>query len=109
MLELLEKLNARCGWDCVVKSYDGWRLCISSGLSVDYATPLAIFSGVSYLSCPMEFSHPRFRLASTNERKLVGRLVFLDEYDNVVAIEGETAANADPQVYFIVAQSGDLA
>lgn len=108
MIELLKKLNARCGWDCVVKSYDGWRLCISSGSSVDCATPLVIFSGVSYLSCPMEFSHPRFRLAVTNERNLVGKFVLLDEHDHVVAIEGETAANDDPQVYFIVAQSGDL-
>lgn len=109
MIELLKDVNARCGWDCVLTSYDGWRMHFSSGSCPEYATPLVTFSGVSYLSCPMEFRHPVFRLASTSERNLIGSHVLLDDTDYVIAIEAETMASDKPDVYLIAAQSGELA
>ena len=72
MNQVLDALNAACGWECVVKSYDGWRLVITSGTSAEYAAPVATFAGVSYVSLTFEFSHPKFRLANRTEREQVG-------------------------------------
>ena len=108
MNELLEQLNSCCGWDCVLKSYDGWRLCLASGSSPEYALPLVAFSGVSYLACPTEFSHPRFRPATDAEREQIERLVPLDVKDFLVAIEAETMAGLDRHVFFVAAESGAL-
>lgn len=104
----LDKLNVRCGLDCIIKSFDGWSLCISSGSSPEYAVPIAKFSGVTYISCPTEFSHPRFRLSTSAERETVKQLTPLDEQDFLVAIEAETMAGLSPQIFFIVAESGEL-
>lgn len=108
MDEFLRNLSLRCGWDCVLKSYDGWRLCLASGTSTEYATPLVAFSGVSYFGCPVEFSHANFRLANEDERKSIRALVPLDTEDNVIAIEAETMAELERQVFFLVAESGEL-
>ena len=108
MQQVLDTLNSRCGWECVVKSYDGWRLGVSSGSSVEYATPLATFTGVSYVSLPFDFSHPEFRLASSVEREQIGKVVPLEPEDVVFAIEAETMAPLNRQVFFLVALSVEL-
>jgi hypothetical protein len=108
MQQLLDTLNSHCGWECVVKSYDGWRLSVSSGSSVEYATPLATFAGVSYVSLPFDFSHPEFRLASSVEREQIGKVVPLEPEDVVFAIEADTMASFDRQVFFLVALSVEL-
>ncbi|GLS97881.1 hypothetical protein [Piscinibacter gummiphilus] len=108
MKQLLDALNSRCGWDCVIKSYDGWRLSLSSGTSVEYATPVAAFIGVSYVSLPFEFSHPKFRIASLVEREKIEKVVPVDPEDAVLAIEAETMASFDRQVFFLVASSVEV-
>jgi hypothetical protein len=108
MDKFLEDLSSHCGWDCVLKSYDGWRVCLASGTSPEYATPLVAFCGVSYLACPTEFSHANFRLANEAERKSMGKLVPLGVEDYVVAIEAETMAGLERQIFFVVAQSCEL-
>ena len=107
MRELLDDINRRCGPDCLIKEYDGWSLRVYSGTSTEYAKPLVVFSGVSYVSCPMEFSHPEFRLANHAEREAVGRVVPLEEGDFVVTIEAETMAGLGRHVFFIVASSAE--
>lgn len=109
MNELLEALNAACGWECMVKSYDGWRLGLSSGTSAEYALPVAVFTGVSYVSLPIEFSHPEFRVASLTEREQVGKVVPIEPEDTVFAIEAETMASLDRQSFYLVASAVELA
>ena len=109
MNQLLNALNARCGWDCVVQSYDGWRLRLASGASPAYARPLVAFAGVRYLALPVEFSHPQFRMAGQAEREQLGRLVPLAAGDLVVAIEAETMAGLVRQTFFLVAEGLELA
>ena len=108
MHELIGALNSGCGSEWLIKSFDGWNLGLSSGTSVEYAAPRVVFSGVSYMSCPFEFSHPTFRVATTSERENIGRLVPLEAEDSVVAIEAETMAGPDPHVFFLVASSATL-
>lgn len=76
---------------------------------MEQAMPLAEFSGVSYISCPTEFSHPKFRLASAEERRQVSTLVQVEETDQVVAIEAETMAGMSAHIFFLVAESVTLA
>ncbi|NQD37616.1 hypothetical protein HPT27_11320 [Permianibacter sp. IMCC34836] len=108
MNELLEVLNSRCGWECVVKSYDGWSLILSSGTSIEYAKPVAAFAGVSYLSLPFQFSHPKFRMASHIEREQVGKIVPIESEDAVLSIEAETMASPDRQTFFLVASAIEI-
>ena len=79
-----------------------------SGSSSECALPLVVFSSVSYVSCPIEFSHPRFRLASELERKRIVGLVPLDVQDFLIAIEAETMACVGRHVFFIAVESAAL-
>ena len=108
MNQVLDALNAACGWECVVKSYDGWRLVITSGTSAEYAAPVATFAGVSYVSLPFEFSHPKFRLANRTEREQVGTQVPVEPEDTVFAIEAETMASLERKTFFLVASALEL-
>lgn len=105
MDEILEKINSLCGWDCFLSAFDGWKLIISSGSSLEYAKPLVEFLGVSYLSCPTEFSHPKFRLANSDERDHIAKLVPLEETDYIIAIEAETMSNLSRHVFLFVVES----
>ena len=102
--QALELLNARCGWDCVITAFDGWRLKLSSGTSETSVSPLAEFCGVSYLSCPTSFSHARFREADAAQARIIGSLVPVESTDHVFAIEAETMAGMEPHVFFVVAE-----
>ena len=108
MRELISTLNSDCGSEWLITSFDGWNLSLSSGTSVEYAAPRVVFSGVSYMSCPFEFSHPTFRVATASERENIGKLVPLEAEDSVVAIKAETMAGLDPHVFFLVASSATL-
>ena len=104
----LAELNKPSGWDYSLSRFDGWRLQISAGTSEDTQRPLAFLGGVSYLSCPLAFSHPRFRLASGGEVAAVRAIVPLDDNDQVLAIEAETMSGTAAHVFLIVAQSIEL-
>ena len=108
MRALFNSLNSDRGSEWLVKSFDGWNLSLSSGTSAEYATPSVVFSGVSYMSCPFEFSHPTFRMATASERENIARLVPLETEDTVVAIEAETMAGLDRHVFFLAASSAAL-
>ena len=113
MAEVLSTMNRICGWDCVVSSFDGCRLYLSGGSAPEYAKPFAEFSGVEYVECAFEFSHPTFRMANDDERTKVSRLIPLDDDCYVFAIDTETMANLDPKTFLIAAmhvalRSGDL-
>ena len=109
MHEFLEELNARGSWDFVLKSFDGWSLHLSGGNSAEYASPIAIFTGVSYISCPTVFSHPSFRLGTDAERERVGKLVPLTNIDFVVAIDAETMGDLGTHVFFLVIEAARIA
>lgn len=109
MNKILDEVNARCGWDCLIGSFDGRCRCRSSGASTAHAQPLVRFNDVTYLSLPAEFSHPVFRIAAPDERAHVSTRVPLDADDAVIAIEAETMASLDRQVFFLVASSIELA
>ncbi len=106
--QALTELNKPSAWDYSLSRFDGWRLQISGGTSEDAQRPLAFLDGVSYLSCPLVFSHPRFRLASGGEVGAVRAVVPLDDDDQVLAIEAETMASTTAHVFLIVAQSIEL-
>jgi hypothetical protein len=106
--EVLEKMSTSAGWDFRVAAFDGYALTIASGTSLEYATPLAKFGGVSYFSGAMEFSHAAFQLASDLERDVIGRLVALGDDDFVVRIEAETKGSAARQRFYVVAESAVL-
>lgn len=108
MQSVLDIINARCGWDCLIHSYDGYSLALFSGTCAEYATPLAEFRGVTYLACPTEFSHPRFRLALAEERAAVGKVVPIQSDDLVVVIEAETMQSLGPQQFTLVAESARI-
>lgn len=105
---VLEKMGTCAGWDFRVAAFDGYALTIASGTSLEYASPLAKFGGVSYFSGAMEFSHASFQLASDLERDVVGRLVTIGDDDFVVRIEAETKGSADRQRFYLVAESAVL-
>ena len=108
MQQLLKFLSANTQGDFYIKSYDGWRLTLYGGTSFEYARPIASFLGVSYISCPFEFHHASFRLAKDAERRRVGECIPLAPDDLVVAIEAETMASLDRQLFFIAASGLEL-
>jgi hypothetical protein len=109
MQDLFERINAQSGWECSITGYDGWKLVFSGGSSESHGAPFAEFSGVSFLSCPTQFSHPKFRLADELERHQVGAVVPLETSDLLVAIEAETMARHQRHVFFVAAESVELA
>ena len=109
MKNVLSKLNSRVGWDCIFSSFDGYKMILNSGSSVDYARPLVAFLGVSYMNCPFEFSHPKFRMGTDEERQKIEKLSVIEGDDSLFVIEAETPAQLDKQVFFIVAEGLDLA
>ena len=108
MKRVLEALGGHYGSEWLVKSYDGWSLVFFSGSSIEYAKPTVSFSGVSYMSCPFEISHPSFREATVAERQEVGANVPLESGDMVIAIEAETMAGLARKVFFLVASGAAL-
>lgn len=106
--QALAQLSSRCGWDCMLTGFDGSRLRLSSGTSETTLRPLAEFGGVSYVSCPIEFSHPTFRVADAAERERILSCVALDHDDLALAIDAETQAGLGPRTFFIVVQSVEI-
>lgn len=109
MENLLAALTERCSWDCVLDSFDGWNLVLSSGTSEITTRPLGTFAGISYIECPTRFSHPSFRLATTQETTRIASVSALTPGDHVIAIDAETASGLGRKTFFLVAESLDLA
>ena len=104
-MSAIDEINAVKCWDYRVASFDGWRLRIIGGADLSYPDSHVLeveFRGVSYLSCPMEFSHAEFRDSTDDERKAVGQIVDLSDNQEVVVIEAEASGSITPKVFFIV-------
>lgn len=108
MQDLIDRLNKQCGWDCAISAFDGWKLVLASGSSDAHVKPLAALSGVSFLSCPTQFSHPRFSIADDSERQRIAGMVPLAPSDLLLAIEAETMSGLQRQVFFIAAESLEI-
>jgi hypothetical protein len=102
----LDRLNKFACWDYRLLSFDGSRLIIVGSTDLSYYHLVeAEFAEVSFLSCPTEFSHGRFRLATEAEHTLVNRLVAIDGEDILFAIDAESSGSMETQVFFILAQT----
>lgn len=108
MQKIFQELNSGKGWDWRISSFDGCTLDFSAGTSIEYSRLVVKVQEVSYLNCPVEFSHPIFREATPVERADIAGLVPLDQQDIIVAIEAETMAALLPRTFFIVGQSWSL-
>jgi hypothetical protein len=109
MHKIFQELNSGKGWDWCISSFDGCTLNFSAGTAIEYSRLVVKVQEVSYLNCPIEFSHPIFRQATLAERAEIAGIVPLEEQDIVVAIEAETMAALLPSTFFIVGQSWSLA
>lgn len=107
MQELLTILASKFPSEWVVSSYDGCSLTLSSGTSVEYATPTVVFSGVSYLSCPFMFSWPVFRTSTSQEREQFQAILPLEAEDVLVIIEAETMAGLERKNFSLVVQGAE--
>src|SRR5574341_1264377 len=101
MRDILALLGTKFPSEWVVASDDGWSLVLASGTSAEYAVPAVVFSGVSYLSCPFEFSWPVFRESTPQEREQLQTVVPLEAADVLIIIEAETMARLERQSFFL--------
>lgn len=105
-MDALDQLNQLACWDYQLLSFDGYRLVIAGSTDFGYYHLIeAEFAEVSFINCPTDFSHARFRLATDSEQASISRLVAIDAEHHLVAIEAETSASIDLQVFFILAES----
>ena len=77
-MTVLDQLNALGCWDFRITLFDGWRLQIIGGTSLDYSsshTDEIEFYGVTYIACPIDFSHAQFRLGTEAEKEMLSRIV----------------------------------
>ena len=96
------------GWDYEIRSFDGWTLKIVGGISVAYPDSHAVeieFGGMSYISCPHEFTNARFRQATEAELGEINDRAGLEDNDLVTVVEAEPMGHLTPRVYYIVSES----
>lgn len=67
-----------------------------------------IFSAVAYISLPTQFYHPRFGLATDEERDRVRTATGLQQEDFVYRIEAETDGSIERIPFFVVAQKMEV-
>ncbi len=106
MKDPLDELNGAACWDYRIASFDGWRLRLVGGTALSYPNSHLIeadFDGISYVSCPTNFCHARFRYASEEESQAIAHLVPIDSSNRVILIEAETTASRQQQRFCLVA------
>lgn len=107
-MNITEKPTELPAWDCTVLSYDGSDLVIGGGTDapITFASAgiLLRFSEVSYIECPMSFSHASIRLADAKERRRLDKREALDDAE-AYAIEAEPIGQMGEQTFYIVAES----
>lgn len=106
-MTVLDQLNALSCWDYRITLFDGWRLHLIGGASLDYSNAHTVeieFHGVTYIACPTDFSHAKFRLGTGAEKQMLNRTVSLESEDIVFVIEAETTGSIEPHCFFIVAE-----
>ena len=109
-MDPLDRLNELGCWDYELFGFDGSRLVLAGSTDLSYYHLVeAEFEEVSFVSCPANFSHPRFRRATSAEESSVGRLVAIDAQDILVAIDAESSGSTlEPQTFFVLATKVSL-
>jgi len=106
----IETLNEITGPDFRFASFDGWSLAIYASVT-DYPHSWYAklgFHGVSFIDCPSDFSHAKFRAATDKERSSVGKRTPIENGDLIVSVDAESMASIDQQTFFIVCESVSL-
>lgn len=100
----IAEINDLDGWDHRIVEFDGWRLRIRTACTSYPETWSGEieFEGVSYVECPVEFSHPTYRRPSSDEQRVVAARTIVEEDDRIIAIDAETMASMGSQTFFIV-------
>lgn len=106
--EQLALLTKHAGYDCDIRAFDGWNMQLWSEYSGGNGKPLVCFQGVSYIGCPVQFSHPCFRVCSVTEQQAIADIVGLEENEWVIAIEADVPGVILRQTFFIVLQQIEL-
>ena len=105
---VLEKMTAMGMWEWRLHSFDGLHLRLAGGQDMTYSHfAQALFRDVTYVSCPVQMKHPRFRLATEHEARVSGAMDALEPGTTAVAIESETA-NAFEHLSVIVAATVEV-
>lgn len=72
----IDELNKAKTWDYEVHSFDGDSLIIVASQDFTYGAQVRItISGICYMDCPFQFSHPHFREMSLAEQDSVGEKI----------------------------------
>ena len=106
----IASLNDITGPDFRFASFDGWSLVIYASLT-DYPHSWYAklgFHGVSFIDCPSDFSHAKFRTATDSERQTISNRTPLEDTDLIISIDAETMASMDQQTFFIVCEAVSL-
>ncbi len=106
-----ELLKASGYWDYSFLSFDGASLTVGGGSPFVYRTNPSVtlkFIDMSYVSCPTEFHHAEFSLASAQAIEDLKGTVCIEHDDVVVALTGESAGSIHRQSFVIVAKSVEI-
>ncbi|VEP18277.1 hypothetical protein H1P_730018 [Hyella patelloides LEGE 07179] len=105
---ILEQLNSLSCWDYRFNKFDGWRLQLIAGTNLDYPnshTDEIEFHGVTYIECPTDFYHAKFRLGTKKEQERLNSIVSLESEDTIFVIEAETTGSIESRLFFRVAEN----
>ena len=92
--------------DFWIQEFNGINLILRGSFDFFYYHNLEVeFKEVSYISLPVEFHFPFFRLADTKEINLISNLVFLSPEDIVYCLEAETSCSINRIPFYLVARS----
>lgn len=101
--EIVEKTNID---DFRIDSYTGANLLITGSFDFAYYHEVEVeFHEVMYLSLPVLFSNPLFRLASDVEIEVVRKFIAVSDRHTVYCIEAESDASFEKIPFYVVAES----
>ena len=104
----LDEMTAMGMWEWRLHSFDGLHLTLAGGQDMTYSHfARALFRDVTYVSCPVQMKHPRFRLATDHEARVSGAMDALEPGTTAIAIESATA-NSFEHLSVIVAASVEI-
>lgn len=112
-MEITEQLTELPAWDFSIAGFRGDDLIIAGGtdgpISPERASVTLHFINVSYIECPMEFSHAGIRLASEAERSYLNKRCAVDTGMFCYVIEAETMGSVlETQAFLIVAEGLEI-
>ncbi|WP_417397369.1 hypothetical protein [Gimesia chilikensis] len=101
--EIVEKTNID---DFRIESYTGSNLLITGSFDFAYYHEVEVeFREVLYLSLPVLFWNPHFRLASVDEIKAVRKFIAVGDRHTVFCIEAESDVSFEKIPFYVVAES----